>query len=91
MTRMAGQEERILPLLLAASGMGAAAGVTPEDAEEAREALRRIDPALLGALGPFQKEGTRDLRDYLVEPSLWRSDVLPLGVSIDQAIQDGTW
>lgn len=89
--RMAGQEERILPLLLAASGIGAAAGVTPKDAAEAREIVRRMDPALLGALGPFQKEGTRDPRDYPIEPPFWRSDVLPLGVSIDQAIQDGVW
>lgn len=30
-----------------------------------------------------------DPRDYLTEPGLWASQLLPLGVSIDQAIQDG--
>jgi len=32
-----------------------------------------------------------DPRDYLVESGLWRSELLPLGVSTDEAILDGTW
>jgi len=30
-----------------------------------------------------------DPRDYRVEPYLWASQLLPMGVSIDQAIADG--
>jgi hypothetical protein len=26
-----------------------------------------------------------------MEPNLWASQLLPLGVSIDQAIKDGVW
>jgi hypothetical protein len=32
-----------------------------------------------------------DPRDFLMEPNLWASQLLPLGVSIDQAIKDGVW
>jgi hypothetical protein len=32
-----------------------------------------------------------DPRDFLLEPNFWASQTLPLGVSIDQAIQDGFW
>jgi hypothetical protein len=32
-----------------------------------------------------------DPRDYKTEPGLWRSDLLPQGISIDQAIKDGVW
>jgi hypothetical protein len=32
-----------------------------------------------------------DPRDFLIEPNLWASQILPLGISIDQAIKDGTW
>jgi hypothetical protein len=32
-----------------------------------------------------------DPRDYKVEPGLWRSQILPIGVTIDQAISDGVW
>ena len=32
-----------------------------------------------------------DPRDILMEPNLWASQLLPLGVTIDQAIKDGTW
>jgi hypothetical protein len=43
--------------------------------------LLRRDPTPPGA----------DPRDYLVEPGLWASQILPFGVSIDQAIRDGVW
>jgi len=34
-----------------------------------------------------------DPRDFLLEPkyNFWASETLPLGVSIDQAIEDGLW
>ena len=32
-----------------------------------------------------------DPRDFLVDPYLWASQLLPLGVSIDQAIKEGIW
>ena len=34
-----------------------------------------------------------DPRDFLIEPEagVWASQLLPLGVSIDQAIKDGMW
>jgi hypothetical protein len=32
-----------------------------------------------------------DPRDYRIEPGLWRSELLPLGVSIDQAVKSGVW
>ena len=56
MIRMAGQQEPILPLLLAASGLLHNTGVTPEEAAAGREELRQMDPALLGALGPFSRD-----------------------------------
>ena len=34
----------------------------------------------------------RDPRDYYIaEDNLWRSDLLPQGVSVEQSIKDGTW
>ena len=36
-------------------------------------------------------KGGSDPRDYKTEPGLWRSQLLPLGVTIDQAIKDGVW
>jgi hypothetical protein len=33
----------------------------------------------------------RDPRDYRYSDGTWRSETLPQGVSIDQAIKDGTW
>jgi hypothetical protein len=42
-----------------------------------------------GAMAPIPRP--LDPRDFLIEPNLWASQILPLGVSIDQAIKDGTW
>lgn len=34
----------------------------------------------------------RDPRDYFIpQDGVWRSDLLPQGLTIDQAIKDGTW
>jgi len=53
--------------------------------EESLDAIFRGDsPAEIG-------DFVRDSRDYKVEDGLWRSDLLPQGVSIDQAIKDGVW
>jgi hypothetical protein len=32
-----------------------------------------------------------DPRDFLLEENFWASQVLPQGVSIDQAIENGLW
>ncbi len=35
---------------------------------------------------------TKDPRDYFIaQDGLWRSQLLPQGVTIEQAIKDGTW
>jgi hypothetical protein len=42
----------------------------------------------------MQQQGPgSDPRDFLLEPeyNFWASQTLPQGVSIDQAIKDGTW
>lgn len=38
-----------------------------------------------------QGAASRDPRDYKLEPGLWKSQVLPLGMTIDQAIREGMW
>ena len=38
-----------------------------------------------------QQNPGSDPRDFLLEPNFWASQVLPMGVSIDQAIKDGLW
>jgi hypothetical protein len=44
-----------------------------------------------GAMYPIPRP--LDPRDFIIEPDVgvWASQLLPLGVSIDQAIKDGTW
>jgi len=57
-------------------------------AEEAWAARRGgIGQQLLNA---FESLG-RDSRDYMTEPGVWRSQLLPKGVGIDRAILDGVW
>jgi len=51
----------------------------PADAREVVRAMRVLEG------------GGSDPRDYETEPGLWRSQLLPLGVTIDQAIKDGVW
>jgi len=42
---------------------------------------------LMNQLGP-----RNDPRDYFIaQDGLWRSELLPQGVTIDQAIKDGIW
>ncbi len=45
---------------------------------------------LAGRYMQTQRPGI-DPRDFLLEENFWASQALPLGVSIDQAIKDGTW
>lgn len=33
----------------------------------------------------------RDPRDFQYPDGIWASDILPYGVTIDQAVRDGTW
>ena len=43
--------------------------------------------SLIAQLSP-----ARDPRDYFIpQDGIWRSQLLPQGVTIDQAIKDGTW
>lgn len=42
-------------------------------------------------MNPSEGPPGSDPRDYRVESGLWRSQLLPLGVTIDQAIRDGAW
>lgn len=85
--RFAGDPETpVLPLLLAAAGQ--LPGPSGQSADAALRGLEALDPALLDLA---KQLSGRDSRDYLIEPSLWRSDALPVGVSIDQAIRDGIW
>ena len=42
-----------------------------------------------GSMAPIPRP--LDPRDFLIEPNLWASQILPLGVSIDQAIKEGMW
>lgn len=42
-----------------------------------------------GTMAPIPR--SLDPRDFLMEPNLWASQLLPLGVSIDQAIKEGMW
>ena len=45
------------------------------------------------ARGMYPIPNPLDPRDSLIEPDVgvWASQLLPLGVSIDQAIKDGMW
>lgn len=54
------------------------------------EVARWIDQNVHQPAARGERTG-RDPRDYRTEPYLWRSDLLPLGISIDQAILDGVW
>jgi len=49
------------------------------------------DPRVLALLLGDEMKGGSDPRDYKTEPGLWRSQLLPLGMTIDQAIKDGVW
>lgn len=88
-TRMAGQNVPALPLALAASGM--MPGLPLGARASAEKQLRQLDPALADSLLNMLQPPGSDPRDYRVEPGLWRSQILPMGVSIDQAIRDGVW
>jgi len=101
MTRMAGValSEQAAPFMAALAG--------PHGTEEERisaaiglsELMNRISklppesPQMqaLRAWDNLTHPAGSDPRDYLVESGLWKSEMLPLGVSIDEAIQDGVW
>lgn len=81
---MAGSEP-ILPQVLMALGL------IPAPIEAQLAAARRMGKEASLVAGVLREIGGTDPRDYRVESDLWRSDILPLGVTIDQAIRDGTW
>ena len=55
-------------------------------AADRREMKSIIMDLLTGKVAP-----TADVRDYRTEPGLWRSQLLPMGITIDQAVQAGIW
>lgn len=99
--RMAGSEA-VLPQVLAALGLmpvsaterrAAAAGLN-SDQRLIAEVLKKLDDQGVhqwAAQFPPTSEPGTDPRDYKVEPGLWRSQLLPYSVTIDQAIKDGVW
>lgn len=82
-TRMAG-EDPMLPRVLEALGL-------IPGAQRALEELSNDERVLAQSLKSMSEVPGSDPRDYRIEPGLWASQLLPLGVSIDQAIQDGVW
>jgi hypothetical protein len=82
MTRMAGQNLGLLvaPYMEVLASQHSTVGQQEAAAIGMAELMNR-----LGA-GPGM-----DPRDYRTDDGLWRSELLPLNVSIDQAIQDGIW
>lgn len=68
-----------LPALAALGGMYAISALGQPRAELGRENYAQV------------REPGEDPRDYRMSDGLWRSEILPMGVSIDQAIKDGTW
>lgn len=104
--RMAGNEA-VLPQVLAALGLvpvpeverkAAATGLNVDQRLIAEAIEKAQDPAVsqwakefAAKHPPIEIPPGVDPRDYKVEPGLWRSQLLPYGVSIDQAIRDGTW
>ena len=81
--RMAG-DEPMLPRILEALGL-------IPGARRALEELSNDERVIAQSLRSMSEVPGSDPRDYRVEPGLWASQLLPLGVSIDQAIQDGVW
>ena len=83
MTRMAG-DEPMLPRIIAALGL-------IPGGKQGLDGLSNDERAIAQAIQAMQYEPGSDPRDYRVEPGLWASQLLPQGVSIDQAISDGVW
>lgn len=73
--------------------------VFPNQAQVQKMAMQISDPALRQAAlqlqYPFKLSDlspVKDPRDYYIpQDGLWRSQLLPKGVTIDQAIKDGIW
>lgn len=82
-TRMAGSEP-MLPQILTAMGL------IPANLEAVERARSSLDADQVAIMSLLRRPGF-DPRDYKVESGLWRSEILPSGVSIDQAIRDGIW
>lgn len=59
-------------------------GVSQQAWEASQRETARTLAEVLDGLGS-------DPRDYKMPDGLWRSQLLPKGISIDQAIQDGVW
>ena len=86
------REERLAEIPVAAivdrfMGTGPAPG---ESAAQWAASRQEVRDAIIAALVSQERPGS-DPRDYKTEPGLWRSQLLPLGVTIDQAIKDGVW
>jgi hypothetical protein len=78
----ASQDEQALAAIQLSELMNLAKTMPPEPPMERALRMREL------LLHPLPGS---DPRDYQAEPGLWRSELLPLRVSIDQAIRDGVW
>ena len=62
----------------AAMMMNPSQGLSQMARQEAIEVIREL-------------QSPRDPRDFQYPDGIWASDILPYGVTIDQAVRDGTW
>lgn len=78
-------DEPVLVKLLKAAGV--LPGTSSAEEKKALQQVRAWEPALEPLVASL-----RDPRDrWLPDDSLWASELLPLDVSIDEAIQHGFW
>jgi hypothetical protein len=89
MTRMAGDNQVAAALTQVGAVLISPASTTDELAQALINQAEIIQDKLIKE-GAIPSSG-RDLRDYRIEPGLWRSEILPLGMGIDEAIQAGIW
>lgn len=85
--RMAGEDAPFLPLMLAATGQ--IPGLSPGQRAQAARELKEREQALAAA-APALIPG-RDPRDVYVGDGMWATSFLPLGITIEEAIANGTW
>lgn len=78
-------DEPVLVKLFKAAG--SLPGASSAEGQKALQQIRAREPALEPLVASI-----RDPRDrWLPEDSMWASELLPLGASIDEAIQHGSW
>lgn len=80
-------DEPVLVKLLKAAG--SLPGVSSSEEKAALQAISAREPALEALIGDYVPRDPRDR--WLPEDSMWASGLLPLGATIDEAIQHGFW